>query len=48
MCKWALAEDSGATLLLLAGKVGVLRVFDTSSGDVLWVSAGETLGPLPV
>lgn len=48
VCKWALAEDSGAAMLLLTGKIGVLHVSDTPSGDVFCVSTGETLGSLPV
>ena len=38
VCKWTRHESSGAALLLVAGKLGVVQVLDTSSQTLHWVS----------
>lgn len=42
VCKWSVDERSGAPLLLLAGKNGLLQVVDCATGAVLAVSAAPS------
>ena len=36
--KWTFVESTGAPVLLVAGKLGVVRVFDCNKQALLWVS----------
>ena len=40
--KWTLVESTGAPVLLVAGKLGVIRVFDCNQQALLWVSVLAT------